>query len=73
MKSFFFLAMFGSWEIWKKVRGKENRVEKYKERKNGFKINKLFVYTSPNSFHLFSSILWGLNNFKIYKFLDNFN
>ena len=42
-------AIFGSWKIWEK----ENRVEKWRKIKNRFKIDKLFLYTISNSFHLF--------------------
>ena len=32
---------------------KENKKENKKKRKNMFKINKSYLYTSSNSFHLF--------------------
>ena len=44
-----------------------------KKIKNRFKANKLFLYVSSNSFYLFSFIMQRLNNFKIYKFQNNFN
>ena len=47
--------------------------EKYKKIKNKFKFNKLFLYVSSNSFHLFLSIITILNNFKIHKILIIFN
>ena len=37
----------------KKIERKNRRKEKVKENKNRFKVNKLFINTSSNSFHLF--------------------
>ena len=53
----------------KKIKRKNVRKEKIEEnKKNIFKIKKLFVYVSSNSFHLFSLITLRLNNFKFIKF-----
>ena len=41
--------------------------------KNKFKFNKLFLYVSLNSFHLFFFLITILNNLKTYKILINFN
>ena len=52
----------------------EKKIErKKKENKNRFKINKLFLYYILNIFHGFNSSIYRLNNFKIQKFLNNFN
>ena len=61
--------MFG----FQKIASKRKYKKKYKKIKNRFKANKLFLYVSSNSFHLFSFIMQRLNNFKIYKFQNNFN
>ena len=56
--------MFDYWKIWGKIQEKENSEEEKKERRkegkkkwrkieNKFKINKLFLYVSLNSFHFF--------------------
>ena len=37
----------------KKIQQKSRRKEKMKENKNWFKVNKLFLYVTSNSFHLF--------------------
>ena len=55
-------VMFGSRKIEGKIREKENIEEKWKKQKNKknkkrFKVNKLFLYTSSNSFHLFLLIV----------------
>ena len=60
--------MFGCWKIWGKMQGKENK--KWKKK---FKVNKLFLNITLNLFHLFSHIILRLNNFKMYKFLIDFN
>ena len=52
-----------------KCKGKKIKSEK----KKGFKVNKLFLNITLNLFHLFSYIILRLNNFKMYKFLINFN
>ena len=59
--------MFDSQKIWKKE-NKKNEIIK-ENKKNRFKVNKLFLYTL-NSLNLFFS---RLNNFKVHKFLINFN
>ena len=41
--------------------------------KNKFKINKLFLYPTLNSFNLNNTFMQRLNNLKIYKFLTNIN
>ena len=56
-------------KIERKSKGKEN----VKKNKNKFKVNKLFLYLTSNSFYFFNSIIKRLNNFKILKFLTVFN
>ena len=41
--------------------------------KNRFKVNKLFLYIIYNYFTFFNSLIWILNNLKMYKILINFN
>ena len=41
--------------------------------KKKFRVNKLFLYIISNFCHEFNSFIYKLNNFKIYKFLNNFN
>ena len=58
----------------KKIKNREEKKkEKKSEKKNRFEVNKLFLNASSNSFHLFFFIISRLNNFKIHKFLINFN
>ena len=51
---------------------KEREKEK-KNKKNRLENNKLFLYISLKLFNLFFSIVLRLNNFKLHKFLINFN
>ena len=44
-----------------------------KLKKYVFKINKLFLYVSLNTFNLFSLLIQRLNNLKINKFITNLN
>ena len=44
-----------------------------KKIKNMFKVNRLFLDVSSNSFNLFLSIIKRLNDLKIHKLLINFN
>ena len=55
------------------MQGKENKKEKKKWKKKRFEVNKLFLNITLNLFHLFSYIILRLNNFKMYKFLIDFN
>ena len=56
--------MFDS-EKFKEKCKKKKKIEKNKIKKikNKFKINKLFLYITPSSYHLFNSLIWILNNF----------
>ena len=44
-----------------------------KLKKYVFKINKLFLYVSLNTFNLFSLLIQRLNNLKISEFITNLN
>ena len=57
----------------KKIERKSKRKENVKKNKNKFKVNKLFLYLTSNSFYFFNYIIKRLNNFKILKFLTVFN
>ena len=66
--------MFGSHKVLtKNVKEKKKRKKKVKKNKNRLKVNKSFLYRTSKSFHLSNSSIKRLNNFKIYKFLTNFN
>ena len=43
------------------------------KQKNKLKNKKIFLYVFLNSFNFFFSIVLILNNFKLLKFLTNFN
>ena len=63
--------------VTKKIEGKRLKERRKKENvrkiKIRFKVNKLFLYAISNSFHIFFSLLCKDYNFKMHKFLNNFN
>ena len=49
----------------------EEKINRRKKKK--FKVNKLFLYISSNSYTLFFYSIKNLNNLKLYKILTNLN
>ena len=57
----------------RKQRKKVEEKKKWRKFKHKFEVNKLFLYTTLNLFTYLILLYKKLNNFKIYKFLNNFN
>ena len=57
----------------KKCEGKKIERKSESKKKKRLKNNKLFLYVILNSFNLIFSIILILNNYKIHKFISNFN
>ena len=66
--------MFGSQKVWKTIqKKKKNRGKKWKKIKNKFKVNKFFYILVWTHFTYLTLFCKKINNFKINKFIINFN